>query len=34
MKRLLLVLAFAIVGGASVAHAEFRQIDLSIFGMD
>lgn len=34
MKRVLLVLALAAVGSASVARAEFRQIDLSIFGMD
>jgi hypothetical protein len=34
MKRLLLVFAFVTAAGGSVAHAEFRQIDLSIFGMD
>lgn len=34
MKHVLLVFALATVAGASVAHAEFRKIDLSIFGMD
>ena len=34
MKRLLLIFALATVAGASEGRAEFRQIDLSIFGMD
>ena len=32
MKRLLLLLALTL--GTSVARAEFRQIDLTIYGMD
>ena len=32
MKRL--VVLFALTLGGSVANAEFRQIDLTIYGMD
>ena len=34
MKRLLFFFAVATLASASVARAEFRQIDLTVFGMD
>jgi hypothetical protein len=34
MKRALFASAFVLFLLASASHAEFRQIDLSIFGMD
>jgi len=34
MKRLFMLLPFAIFLGVSQVRAEFLQIDLSIFGMD
>jgi hypothetical protein len=33
MKRFVLVTAMTLVLG-SVAHAEFRQLELTVFGMD
>lgn len=34
MTRVLFICAFVTFAGTPAAHAEFRQIDLSIFGMD
>lgn len=34
MKRLLLAIPMIVALGASELRAEFRQIDLTIFGMD
>lgn len=34
MKRILLGVSLALLVGASDARAEFRQIELSIYGMD
>lgn len=34
MKRFVLPIAAALILSRSALHAEFRQIDLTIFGMD
>jgi hypothetical protein len=34
MKRLALPITAALIVSQSIAQAEFRQIDLTIFGMD
>ena len=34
MTRLLLLLATLVLGLSTTAYAEYRQIDLTIFGMD